>query len=55
MKTLIVTALALVIVALGGCANMPGGVIGTGAGYDAFDRSAQSVGAWPTQRHLIDD
>ena len=54
MKTLIVTALALVIVALGGCANMPGGVIGTGA-YDAFDRSAQSVGAWPTQRHLIDD
>ena len=53
MKTLIVTALALVIVALGGCANMPGDVIGTGATYG--DRNFQSVGAWPTQRHLIDD
>ena len=38
MKTFIVTAIALVVFALGGCANMPSDVIGTGAGgiHDPF-------------------
>ena len=34
MKTFIATAICLVVFALGGCANMPGDVIGTGAGYN---------------------
>lgn len=53
MKQLIVTAVALMFVALAGCANMPGGVMGTSA-TDAFAHELHPAGPWPQQRYTYD-